>query len=266
MDPPAIDQAGAGGADPEHEAVLADSVGLALLVVLEALTPAERLAFVLHDMFAVPFEEIAPIVERSPAAARQLASRARRRVRQADAVPEAQAARRREVVGAFLAASRGGDFEALLALLDPDIVLRADAADARIDASGEMRGAPAVAGVFAGRAAGARLALIDGVPGLMWAQAGQIRAVFDFTVVSGKIAAIELISDPGHLAELEVVPVRRAEWLPGPGGRQRRHGVGPHDAGVEARAGFGDPALRPEVNEDNAEPLLVTPRPLEVVQ
>ncbi len=129
MGAPAIDQAHAGGADPEHEAVLADSVGLALLVVLDTLTPAERLAFVLHDMFAVPFDEIAPIVARSPAAARQLASRARRRVQQADAVPEAEAARRKEIVGAFLAASRGGDFEALLAMLDPDIVLRADTGD-----------------------------------------------------------------------------------------------------------------------------------------
>src|ERR1700693_3172447 len=121
-----VGDAVAGGTDPEHEAVLADSVGLALLVVLDRLTPAERLAFVLHDMFAMPFDEIAPIVDRSPAAARQLASRARRRVQQADAPPGAEAARRREIVGAFLAASRGGDFDALLALLDPDIVLRSD--------------------------------------------------------------------------------------------------------------------------------------------
>ena len=197
--PPAIDQAHEAGTDPEHEAVLADSVGLALLVVLDRLTPAERLAFVLHDMFAVPFDEIAPIVERSPAAARQLASRARHRVQQAAAVPEAEAARRREIVGAFLAASRGGDFEALLAMLDPDIVLRGP--------DGEVRGAAAVAGTFSGRAVGARPALIDGVPGVMWAQGGQIRVVFDFTIVAGKIVAIELIADPEHLAQLDVVPL-----------------------------------------------------------
>jgi len=206
MDPPAIDQAHEAGTDPEHEAVLADSVGLALLVVLDTLTPAERLAFVLHDMFAVPFDEIAPIVERSPAAARQLASRARRRVQQSDAVPEAAAARRQEIVGAFLAASRGGDFEALLAMLDPDIVLRADAVAAQMGASGEVRGALAVAGTFSGRAAAARLALIDGVPGMMWAQGGQTRVVFDFTITGGKIVAIEMIADPERLAQLDVVP------------------------------------------------------------
>jgi RNA polymerase sigma factor (sigma-70 family) len=199
MDSSAIDQAHGAGADPEHEAVLADSVGLALLVVLDTLTPAERLAFVLHDMFAVPFEEIAPIVERSPAAARQLASRARRRVQQADAVPEAEMTRRKEIVGAFLAASRGGDFEALLAMLDPDIVLR--------DPSGEVRGAAAVAGTFSGRAVGARPALIDGVPGMMWAQGGEIRVVFDFTIVGRKITAIELIADPEQLAQLDVMPL-----------------------------------------------------------
>ena len=199
MAPPVIDQAHEAGTDPEHEAVLADSVSLAMPVVLDTLTPAERLAFVLHDMFAVPFDEIAPIVERSPAAARQLASRARRRVQQAAAVPEAEAARRREIVGAFLAASRGGDFEALLAMLDPDIVLRGP--------DGEVRGAAAVAGTFSGRAVGARPALIDGVPGVMWAQGGQIRVVFDFTIVAGKIVAIELIADPEHLAQLDVVPL-----------------------------------------------------------
>jgi RNA polymerase sigma factor (sigma-70 family) len=215
MGSPAIDQAHAGGADPEHEAVLADSVGLALLVVLDTLSPAERLAFVLHDMFAVPFDEIAPIVARSPAAARQLASRARRRVQQADAVPEAEAARRKEIVGAFLAASRGGDFEALLAMLDPDIVLRADMATGQMDGTGEVRGAAAVAATFSGRAAGARPALIDGAPGMMWAQGGQIRVVFDFTIVGGKIVAIEMIADPEHLAELDVVPTRRSAWLNG---------------------------------------------------
>ena len=140
MDLPVIDQADAtGGTDPEQEAVLADSIGLALLVVLDALTPAERLAFVLHDMFAMPFEEIAPIVERSPAAARQLASRARRRVQQPNADEVSEVSRLREVVAAVLAASREGDFEALLAMLDPDIVLRADDAAAAMGAASEDR-------------------------------------------------------------------------------------------------------------------------------
>jgi RNA polymerase sigma factor (sigma-70 family) len=201
MDPPAMEAAEEGGTNPEHEAVLADSVGLALLVVLDTLTPAERLAFVLHDMFAMPFDEIAPIVERSPGAARQLASRARRRVQQSDAVPDAEAGRRREIVGAFMAASRGGDFEALLAVLDPDIVLRA--------LSGEVRGAAAVAATFSGRAAAARPALIDGVPGMIWAQGGKIRVVFDFTIVGSTIAAIEMIADPEYVAQLDIVPSRR---------------------------------------------------------
>ncbi len=200
---------GAGHADPEHEAVLADSLGLALLVVLDTLTPAERLAFVLHDMFAVPFDEIAPIVDRSPAAARQLASRARRRVQQADAAPEAETAVRRDIVRAFLAASRGGDFDALLAILDPDVVLRGDAADR------EVQGALAVAGTFSGRAAAARPALIDGAPGAIWAQGGTIRVVFDFTIMNGKIVAIELIGDPGRISELEVVPLTSAGLRPG---------------------------------------------------
>ena len=175
-----VNQRGQGvGTDPEQEAVMADSVGLALLVVLDTLTPAERLAFVLHDMFAVPFDEIAPIVERSPAAARQLASRARRRVQQSDAVPEAAAARRQEIVGAFLAASRGGDFEALLAVLDPDIVLRTDTVTAQTGDSGEVRGALAVAGTFSGRAAAARLALIDGAPARSGPLERMLRATSD---------------------------------------------------------------------------------------
>ena len=202
----AADGPAAAGADPEHEAVLADSVGLALLVVLDTLTPAERLAFVLHDMFAMPFEEIAPVVDRSPAAARQLASRARRRVQQADAPPGAQATRRREIVGAFLAASRAGDFDALLTLLDPDIVLRSDTVFAQLGGGSEVRGATAAAATFSGRAKGARLALVDGVPGMMWAPGGELRVVFDFIIVGGKIVAIEMIADPEHLALLDVVP------------------------------------------------------------
>jgi len=201
----------AGGTDPEQEAVLADSVGLALLVVLDTLTPAERLAFVLHDMFAMPFDQIAPIVERSPAAARQLASRARRRVQRADTPPGAAVTRRREIVGAFLAASRAGDFDALLAMLDPDIVLRADTVAAQMGGISEVRGATAAAVTFSGRAKGARLALIDGVPGMMWAHRGQVRVVFDFIISGGRIVAIEMIADPEHLAQLEVVPALSGE-------------------------------------------------------
>jgi RNA polymerase sigma-70 factor (ECF subfamily) len=191
------------GPDPEQEALLADSVGAALLVVLDTLTPAERLAFVLHDMFALSFEEIAPIVDRSPAAARQLASRARRRVRHSDVTPDQD--RQREVVGAFLAASREGDFAALLGLLDPGIVLRADEAGARMGAAAEVRGTQAVAETFAGRAQAARPAFIDGAAGLVWSQAGEVRVVFSFTVTDGKITAIDLIADPGRISQLEIL-------------------------------------------------------------
>jgi RNA polymerase sigma-70 factor (ECF subfamily) len=188
--------------DPERDAVLADSVGLALLVVLDTLTPAERLAFVLHDLFAMPFDEIAPIVARSPAAARQLASRARRRVHGADAAPDVT--RQREVVDAFLAASRGGDFQALLSLLDPDIVLRADAATVATGAEAEVRGADAVARTFSGRARAARPALVDGEPGAVWTVGGTPRVVFTFTIAGRRIVAIEMHSDPELLAELEI--------------------------------------------------------------
>jgi RNA polymerase sigma factor (sigma-70 family) len=190
--------------DPEHEALMADSVGSALLVVLDTLAPAERLAFVLHDMFGVPFEEIAPIVERSPAAARQLASRGRRRVRGATAAPQADLARRREVVEAFLAASRGGDFEALLAVLDPDVVLRADGAAVRMGATKEVRGAADVAETFSGRARAARPALVDGAPGLVWASGGRPRVVFDFTIADGKIVEIEMVADPERIGQLDL--------------------------------------------------------------
>jgi len=179
---------------PEEETVLADSVGLALLVVLETLTPAERLAFVLHDMFAVSFEEIAPIVNRTPVATRQLASRARRRVR--GATVSEDTARRQEVVRAFLAASRNGDFEALVALLDPAAVARS--------AEGTTTGAEAVARIFAGRAQAARPALLDGMPGLIWSKAGTIRVVFRFTIVDGRVTAIDQIADADEIAGMDI--------------------------------------------------------------
>ncbi|MBP2704511.1 sigma-70 family RNA polymerase sigma factor [Microbispora sp. RL4-1S] len=191
------------GADPEQQAELADSVGLALLVVLDTLNPAERLAFVLHDMFAMPFEEIAPIVERSPAATRQLASRARRRVQGASTAGEPDAARHRRVVEAFLAAARGGDFDALLSLLAPDAVLRSDPEAQRLGATGAL-GADAMARSFAGRAVGAHLALIDGAPGMAWAPGGRPRVVFDFTITDGKITAIDILADPELLGRLDV--------------------------------------------------------------
>jgi RNA polymerase sigma-70 factor (ECF subfamily) len=190
--------------DPEHEAVLADSVGAALLVVLDTLAPAERLAFVLHDLFAVPFEEIAPIVGRTPVAARQLASRARRRVQGVAPSPGADRTRQREIVQAFLAASREGDFQALLAVLDPDVVLRADAAAAGMGAMPEVRGAPAVAETFKGRAQFARAALVDGAVGAVWAAGGRPRVVFGFTIADGCITDIELIADPERLARIEI--------------------------------------------------------------
>ena len=190
--------------DPEHQAVLADSVGLALLVVLETLAPAERVAFVLHDMFDLPFDEIAPILGRSPTAARQLASRARRRVQGAALVSEPDLPRQRKVVDAFLAASRGGDFEALLAVLDPEVVLRADRAAVQIGASGEVRGAAAVARTFAGRAKEAQPALIDGAAGLVWAPGGRPRVVFGFTIEQGKIVAIDMIADRERLGQLDI--------------------------------------------------------------
>jgi RNA polymerase sigma-70 factor, ECF subfamily len=195
--------------DPEREAVLADAVGSALLVILQTLSPAERLSFVLHDMFAVPFEEIAPILDRSPAATRQLASRARRRVQGADA-PETDPGRKRQVVAAFLAASREGSFDELLALLDPEVVLRSDSAAVASGADPELVGASAVAQTFCGRAQGARLALIDGLPGAVWAQGGTTRVVFDFIVVGKTIAAIDVISDPEILAALELEFLRRS--------------------------------------------------------
>jgi RNA polymerase sigma factor (sigma-70 family) len=196
----------ADGTDPEHEALLADSVGLALLVVLETLAPAERLAFVLHDMFGVPFKEIAPIVGRSPTAARQLASRARRRVRGAPTAPDTDLVRQREVVDAFLAAARGGDFEALVAVLDPDVVLRADSGAMRVGLSREEHGAPAVARrAVKGRARAARPALVNGAVGVVVAQRGRLLMVLGFTIRGGKIVEIDAIADPERLSRLGLV-------------------------------------------------------------
>ncbi len=192
------------GIDPEQEALLADSVGLALLVVLDTLNPAERLAFVLHDLFAVPFDEIAPIVGRSPTAARQLASRARRRVRGGATEPDADLTRSREVVDAFLAASRGGDFDALLAVLDPDVVFRADRTAVSAGASEEIRGAPFVAKQFLGRAQGARPTLVNGAVGVVVAPRGRLFLVLSLTVRHGKIVEIEAIADPERLRQLNL--------------------------------------------------------------
>ena len=239
--------------DPEHQALMADAIGPALLLVLDTLGPAERLAFVLHDMFAVPFPEIAEIVGCSPAAARQLASRARRRVQHtatAEPAPSptgseatapagptstgpapagrtataghpstgpAPAGRTataghpstgpepaRRVVDAFLAAAHGGDFTALLALLDPDVELRADAAGVKMGAAGLVRGPRAVAETFAGRARGARVALIDGSPGLVWMAGAGPRVVFAFTVTGGRVTGIDLLADPDTLAAMTI--------------------------------------------------------------
>src|ERR687883_1488213 len=189
-----------GGLQPEEEALLADSVGLALLVVLDTLTPAERLAFVLHDMFDLPFEEIAPMVGRTPEAARQLASRARRRVKGARVPePDPDLARQREVVDAFFVAARGGDFDALVALLDPDVVLRADFGAKRPAASRVIHGAAAVAQQAlkgALPAAHLRPALVNGAAGVVITVRGRPFAVMGFTIAAGKIVAIDAIADP----------------------------------------------------------------------
>jgi RNA polymerase sigma factor (sigma-70 family) len=190
--------------DPEQEALLADSVGLALLVVLETLTPAERLAFVLHDMFQVPFEEIAPVVRRSPAAARQLASRARRRVSGAVPVPDPDPSRQREAVDAFLSAARDGDFEALVAVLHPEVVLRADRGPI---ASRVIRGARAVAEgalAFADLARFARPALVNGAAGLVAVRHGRPVSVLGFTVSGGRIVEIDILADRARLRRLDL--------------------------------------------------------------
>ncbi|KQU74360.1 RNA polymerase subunit sigma-70 [Aminobacter sp. DSM 101952] len=190
--------------DPERELAMADAVGLALLVVLERLAPAERIAFVLHDMFDLSFDAIAPIVERTPVAARQLASRARRRVQGSDEAGVPDRARQREIVDAFLAASRGGDFAGLLAVLDPDVVFRADAAAARLGSAPELRGAQAVAQNFKGRAQVARPALVDGAIGLLIAPMGKLRVVLALTLDGDRIIGIDAIADPQRLAQLDV--------------------------------------------------------------
>ncbi len=197
------------GERPEEEAILADSIGVAMLILLDALPPAERIAFVLHDMFDVPFDDIAAIVARTPEAARQLASRARRRVRGASAGRDAVAQRHDELVRAFLAASRAGNFAALLALLDPAATLRADAAVAAMgaaaywqnDLQAGIEGADAVARTFSGRANAAQPAFIDGVPGAVWMHAGELRVAFRFTITDDRIAAIDLVADPAVIAQ-----------------------------------------------------------------
>jgi RNA polymerase sigma factor (sigma-70 family) len=196
-----------GGTNPEYEALLADSVGLALLVVLETLTPAERLAFVLHDMFSVPFDEIAPIVGRSPDAARQLASRARRRVRGAPATPDADVTRQRQVVEAFTAAARDGDFDRLLAVLDPDVVLRVDGGLLRADETRELHGPEAVIGQamrFRQLAPFGKPVLVNGAPGVVVAPGGRPFAVMGFTVANDRIVEIDILVDPERLAQLDL--------------------------------------------------------------
>ncbi|MBV9600755.1 MAG: sigma-70 family RNA polymerase sigma factor [Chloroflexi bacterium] len=200
------------GLDPEHEAMLGESVGLALLVVLQQLAPSERVAFVLHDMFGVPFEEIAPIVGRTPTTTRQLASRARRRVQAAGKDEDADVSAQRLIVDAFRSAAWDGDFQVLLALLDPQAVLRADAAGVAMGGPALVSGPEAVAEfVAARRARAARPALLNGAPGLVWATAGEPRVAFCFTLTGNKIAAIDLIADAESIRMLHPV-LLRADW------------------------------------------------------
>jgi RNA polymerase sigma-70 factor (ECF subfamily) len=203
------DGAPAGAADPEHDSMMADAVGAALLVVLDTLRPAERLAFVLHDTFGVPFDEIGVVLNRSPNAAKQLASRARAKVAGTGAGADADPARRRRIVDAFLAASRHGNFEALLALLDPDIVLEADAGAVAMGAAAEVQGASAVAAVFSGRALGAEPASIDGAMGLVWMVADTPRVAWQFTTVDDRIVHIEMVATPETLDQIDLVVLDR---------------------------------------------------------
>ena len=198
------------GTDPEQEALLADSVGLALLVVLDTLNPAERMAFVLHDIFAMPFEDIAPIVDRSETAVRQLASRARRRVQGVDAMKSAELADQREVVNAFLTASREGSFEALLSILDPDVVFHADAVlAATTSAPSEVRGAEMIARQFVGRAHGARPALVNGSISALVGSRDRPFFVLNFTIANGKIVEINGIGDPTYLHNIHLSVLTR---------------------------------------------------------
>src|SRR5215217_585991 len=201
--PDAVERGGEGG-DPEYDAEMADAVGPALLVVLDALAPGERLAFVLHDLFGVPFDEIAVILDRSSDSARQLASRARRRVRGTTPTQEADLERQLEVVNAFLRASREGDFAALLTVLDPDVVVRADATAVKMGAAPEVRGSTAVLKTFLGRAVHAQPAIINGVAGAAWAPGGKLRAVLTFTVANGKVTALDQLADRERLDQLDV--------------------------------------------------------------
>jgi RNA polymerase sigma factor (sigma-70 family) len=205
--PPDLDRAADRDDDPEHQALMADSIGAALLVVLDLLAPAERVAFVLHDVFAMPFDEIADILGRSPEATRQLASRARRRVQGTTGAPEVDLVRQREVVDAFLAAARGGDFEDLVSLLDPNVVLRPDAAALQMGALPETEGAAEVAAALSGGARVARVALIDGLAGLAWAPGGRTRSAIAFTIVDGRICEINVTGDPESLEQLDIVLV-----------------------------------------------------------
>ena len=196
-----------GGLDPEHEALLADSVGLALLVVLETLSPAERLAFVMHDMFAVPFDEIAPMVGRSPEATRQLASRARRRVQGEAPAPDPDLTRQREVVDAFFAAARDGDFDRLVSVLDPDVVLRSDGGTRRPSVTTIVRGAHEVASravTYAALAPYVRPALVNGAAGVVVMPHGRPASVMGFTVVDGRIVEIDTLADPERLRRLDL--------------------------------------------------------------
>ena len=196
--------------ESERDSERADSVGAALLVVLETLAPAERLAFVLHDMFAVPFEEIAPIVGRTPAAARQLASRARRRVQGMPHAADTDTGRRRKIVDAFLAASRNGDFEGLLAVLDPDVVFRADQAAQRLGSLAEVRGAVMVAETFKGRAQAARPALVDGALAIAVIFGGQLRVVLRLAITGERISALDAVADAERIGQFDVEVLDRA--------------------------------------------------------
>ncbi len=204
-EPIVVNEAG-NGTDPEQDALLADSIGLALLVVLEKLNPAERLAFVLHDMFDVPFDDIAPILGRTAAATRQLASRARRRVQDASSTKEADLTRQRHVIDAFLTASRVGDLQALLAVLDPEALFRPDAVAAQMGSVSELRGRAAVAATFNGRAQAARAAIIDGAIGAVVVIAGQLRIALRFTLNENNlVTAVDAMADPERLRALDIV-------------------------------------------------------------